>query len=93
MNDIAYRNLFYFMFTTICHIAVPKAFPTVMLYFYLVAVVAHAALFAVGQFKFAFVTYLVMNLFVFMIIMALLVDKWCDFFQYRGNNGVYGVDD
>lgn len=76
MNDQAYRNLWYFMFVAIVHIAVPKTFPIVMLYFNLVAQVAHATLFAVNQPKLLFITYLVQNLFTFTIIMSLLVDNW-----------------
>ena len=93
MNDFAYRNWWYFAMTAIYHVAVPKAFPIVMGYFFFIALVAHAVLFAIGQFKFAFVTYIAMNVMVFMIIMSLLVDDWCQFFQYRGNQNFGIVDE
>lgn len=86
MNDTAYRDLFFFGFVTMVEVAVPKAFPIVMVYFYLVAIIGHCVLFAIGRFKFAFITYIVKNVFVFAIIMSLLVDKWCEFFQFRDNN-------
>lgn len=91
MNDFAYRDLFFFASVTILHIAVPKAFPIVMVYFYMVAVVAHCVLFAIGQFRFLFITYIIKNVFVFAIFMTLLVDNWCAFFQYRGNNNTGDV--
>jgi hypothetical protein len=90
MNDNAYRDLFFFTMVSVLHIGVPKTFPIVMLYFYFIAYIAHTAVFALGQFKFAFITYLVKNFFVFLIILSLLGDNWCDFFNYRGsyNNAI-----
>ncbi len=41
MNDVAYRDGFFFLAVSILHIAVPKAFPTVMVWFYFVAYLAH----------------------------------------------------
>ena len=91
MNDFAYRELFFFCMVTIVHIAVPRNFPIVMVYFYMVTVIVHAVLFAIGQFKFLFITYLVKALWVFILIMTLLIDPWCVFFQYRGNNAGFYV--
>ena len=87
MNDMAYRDFFFFTMVSVLHIAVPTAFPIVMLYFYMFATFAHAVLFGIGQFKFLFITYLVKNVLLFLIIMSLLVDNWCDFFDYRNNDG------
>jgi hypothetical protein len=92
MNDTAYRDFFYFGWVAILHIAVPKPYPIVMIYFFFVAIIGHCVLFAIGQFRFLFITYLVKNVLVFTMIMTLLVDGWCDFFQYRGNNGQGRVD-
>ena len=88
MNDTAYRDFFFFASVSVLHIAVPKAFPAVMVYFYMVAYAAHWALFLINKPEFLFITYLIKNLFVFLIYMSLLVDNWCDFFQYRGNNNI-----
>lgn len=92
MNDVAYRDLFFFMFVSIAHIAVPKAFPTVMIWFYLIVYIAHGVLFFVNKPQFLFVTFIVKSLFVFLVIMTLLVDKWCDYFLYRGNKNFGSVD-
>ena len=62
MNDMAYRDLFFFTMISVLHIAVPRTFPIVMLYFYMIATFIHAALFGIGQFKFLFITYIVKNL-------------------------------
>lgn len=93
MNDFAYRELFFFGMIAVLHIAVPRTFPIVILYFYMLTVIGHFALFAVGQFKFLFITYLVKQLWIFIIIMTLLIDKWCVFFQYRGNNNIGVVNE
>ena len=90
MNDMAYRDLFFFMIIMIIEVAVPKAFPIVMTYFYFIAVIAHGALFVFGKPKFLFITYIIKSVLVFILIMCLLVDIWCEFFQYRRNSTVFG---
>ena len=92
MNDITYRDFFFFSTVSILHIAVPKAFPIVMVWFYMIAFAVHIALFLINQPKLLFITYLIKNLFVLIIFMSLLVDDWCWFFQYRGNNNDFTVD-
>lgn len=87
---MAYRDLFYFLTITILEIAVPKPFPIVMAYFYFAAVVGHGVLFVLNKPKFLFITYIVKNVLVFIMIMCLLADIWCQFFQYRRNTNQFG---
>ena len=93
MNDLAYRHWWFFAMTAIYHVAVPKDFPIVMGYFFFAAVVGHCVIFAVGRYKFAFITYAIMSFLVLMIIFSLLVDGWCLYFQYRGNKHDFSVVD
>ena len=86
MNDFAYRDLFFFMTCTVVHIGVPKVFPVVIIYLYMFVVIGHMVLFAVGQYRFLFITYLIKNVLVICIFMTLLVDNWCDFYIYRDNS-------
>ena len=58
---MAYRDLFYFMTITMLEVAVPKAFPIVMAYFYFIAVIGHGVLFVIGKPKFLFITYIIKN--------------------------------
>lgn len=47
MNEIAYKHAFFFMLLALYHVVLPKAFPVIVLYFYVIPFAAYIAMFFV----------------------------------------------
>ena len=87
MNELGYKHLFFFQFIAIMHVVLPKPIPIIMLYIQGILYGVHIAMHFLRKHLFMIISYVVLNVWLFVCAVILLFDSWCWYFTHRGNFG------
>ena len=83
VNEIAYSQLFFFLLVMGNHTIAAKAFPSVLIYFYMVTFVVQTLAHILQSSKIKLVIQIVQFVICFILFILLMADPWCGYFIYR----------
>ena len=85
VNDFVLSHLFFYIAAILVHTIVPKEFPVILLYFYMISMVFEAAGSMSNKAKLMKYTWGIQTLLLVILYITIMSDNWCRFFLYRGH--------
>lgn len=80
------QNIMIFFIASIAaHMLIPSTFMVIMVWIYLISFIGHFANMFMEKPVLSLVLNIVQYIVVVIMLFAILIDDWCDFYMYRGN--------
>lgn len=83
LRDFTYSHIFFFLCALLVHTVVPRAFPIILLYFFLFINFAHPFLYKTAKLVPLMIVQILQAIVVFILFIFIMADDWCYFFLYR----------
>ena len=85
INNFAFSHLFYYIAAILVHTIVPKAFPVVMVYLYMVTIIGEGFASYREHQRNLKLMWGLQTIILVILYISILSDDWCRFYLYRGH--------